>query len=105
VQQFISSTDIVIDGINFSKIKIFVDEQLKIILRVDFLADNLKAARRISVGSFKNYDGTWMPKMIEFFDAIHHRHTKLVILSARIIQSTEGSKVGNLEGKAEKRAH
>jgi hypothetical protein len=85
------------DGVKFSKIKIFVDEQLKIILRIDFLADDSKSVRRISVGAFKNYDGTWMPKTIEFFDAAHHRHAKLVILSAKVPPSVECLKAGTPE--------
>ncbi|MDR1433419.1 MAG: outer membrane lipoprotein-sorting protein [Puniceicoccales bacterium] len=84
MQQFSRQIDLRIGGVKFSSMKIFIDEKLMIILRVDLMVDRRQVGRRISIGSFKNFDGVWIPKIIEISDIINHRRTKLEILSAEL---------------------
>ncbi|MDR2777115.1 MAG: outer membrane lipoprotein-sorting protein [Puniceicoccales bacterium] len=84
VHQFICREKDSINGIEYASILAFIDTKYMIILQIDFLNDVSKLVRRLSVGSFKNFDGIWMPKIVEIMDLRGHRRTKLEILSVEI---------------------
>jgi hypothetical protein len=83
VQQFLRTAKLSMDGVNVSCVKISIDEKLMAVLQVDFLDAKRTPIRRISVNSFKNFDGLWMPKVIEIFNFKKRCRTKLEILSAK----------------------
>ncbi|MDR1528756.1 MAG: outer membrane lipoprotein-sorting protein [Puniceicoccales bacterium] len=84
VRQFIRHEKDSINGIQYANILAFVDVKYMIILQIDFLNDVSILVRRLSVGSFKNFDGIWMPKIVEIMDLRGRRRTKLEILSVEI---------------------
>ncbi|MDR1173601.1 MAG: outer membrane lipoprotein-sorting protein [Puniceicoccales bacterium] len=84
VHQFIRYEKDSINGIEYASILAFVDIKYMIILQIDFLNDVSIPVRRLSVGSFKNFDGIWMPKIVEIMDLRGHRRTKLEILSVEM---------------------
>jgi hypothetical protein len=65
----------------YTSIVASVDIKSMMILQIDFLNDISISVRRLSVGSFKNFDGIWMPKLVEITDTKGHRRAKLEILS------------------------
>ncbi|MDR2432915.1 MAG: outer membrane lipoprotein-sorting protein [Puniceicoccales bacterium] len=81
VRQFVRYEKDSINGLQYASIQAFVDIRHMIILQIDFLNDVSILVRRLSVGSFKNFDGIWMPKIVEIMDLRGHRRTKLEILS------------------------
>ncbi|MDR1457264.1 MAG: outer membrane lipoprotein-sorting protein [Puniceicoccales bacterium] len=85
VRQFVRREKDSINGIPYTSIQAFVDIRHMIILQIDFLNDVSILVRRLSVGSFKNFDGIWMPKIVEIMDVRGHRRTKLEILSVETV--------------------
>ncbi|MDR3144019.1 MAG: hypothetical protein LBT64_00770 [Puniceicoccales bacterium] len=83
VQEFLMQTDISIGGTRITHTKISIDEKFMAVLRVDFFDGPRKVARRISVGSFKNFDGIWMPKTVEIADFRNRSRARLHILSVK----------------------
>ncbi|MDR2603461.1 MAG: outer membrane lipoprotein-sorting protein [Puniceicoccales bacterium] len=81
VRQFVRYEKDSINDIQYTSIQAFVDIKHMIILQIDFLNDVSILVRRLSVGSFKNFEGIWMPKIVEIMDLRGHRRTKLEILS------------------------
>jgi hypothetical protein len=84
VHQFIRYEKDSINGIQYASILASIDIKYMIILQIDFLNDVSILVRRLSVGSFKNFDGIWMPKIVEIMDLRGHRRTKLEILSVEV---------------------
>ncbi|MDR1890766.1 MAG: outer membrane lipoprotein-sorting protein [Puniceicoccales bacterium] len=81
VQRFIRHEENSIDNIQYSNVMVSIDAKYMIILQIDFLNDILVPVRQLSIRSFKDFGGSWMPKIIEITDFQNHRHAKLEILS------------------------
>ncbi|MDR1401494.1 MAG: outer membrane lipoprotein-sorting protein [Puniceicoccales bacterium] len=89
VQQFVRFFDISMDGVPISAIKISIDGKFLTVLRVDFFDSTQKLVRRIAIDSFENFDGLWMPKVIEFSDLRKHCRAKLKITGAKFVFAEE----------------
>jgi hypothetical protein len=83
VQQFLRTAKFSVDGVYISNVRISVDEKLMVILQVDFLDNKRIPVRRITVNSFKNFDGIWLPKVIEICNFVKYERAKLEVLSAK----------------------
>jgi hypothetical protein len=66
-------------------VRISIDSKFLVALRVDFLGTGSELRKRISANAFKNFDGIWMAKAIEFVDFQNHSRSKLEISSVNFI--------------------